>query len=30
MIESDNGPETSSRRTRFVKRMVEFADKTGL
>ena len=30
MIDSDNGPEVSSRRTQFVKRMVEFADKTGL
>jgi hypothetical protein len=30
MIDLDNGPETSSRRTQFLKRMVAFADKFGL
>jgi hypothetical protein len=30
VIDLDNGPETSSRRTQFVKRLVEFADKFGL
>ena len=30
MIELDNGPEISSARTQFLKRMVEFADETGL
>jgi Rhodopirellula transposase DDE domain len=30
MIDLDNGPETSSRRTQFIKRMVEFADKFGV
>jgi transposase len=30
VIDLDNGPETSSRRTQFVKRLVEFADRFGL
>ena len=30
MIDLDNGPETSGRRTQVLKRMVEFADKFGL
>lgn len=30
MIELDNGPEISSARTQFLKRLVEFADETGL
>jgi hypothetical protein len=30
MIDLDNGPETSSRRTQFIRRMVEFADKFGV
>ena len=30
MIELDNGPEISSARTRFLKRLVEFVDETGL
>jgi transposase len=30
MIELDNGPEISSARTQFLKRMVQFADETGL
>ncbi|QLH51168.1 MAG: hypothetical protein HWD57_16220 [Candidatus Accumulibacter cognatus] len=28
-IKTDNGPESSGRRTQFLKRMVEFADHTG-
>src|SRR5512143_3490229 len=30
VIDLDNGPETSSRRTQFVRRLVEFADRFGL
>jgi hypothetical protein len=30
LIDLDNGPETSSRRTQFIKRMVEFADAFGV
>ena len=30
VINSDNGPECSSRRTQYLQRLVEFADKTGL
>ena len=28
-IKADNGPESSGRRTQFLKRMVDFADATG-
>ncbi len=30
MIDLDNGPEVSSRRRQFMKRMVEFADRHGV
>jgi hypothetical protein len=30
VINSDNGPECSGRRTQYLQRLVEFADKTGL
>ena len=30
VINLDNGPNSASRRTRFIRRMTEFADKTGL
>ncbi|PXF57688.1 MAG: transposase, partial [Candidatus Methanogaster sp.] len=30
VINPDNGPHVSSRRTQFIKRMIEFADNTGL
>ncbi len=30
VINLDNGPNNSSQRTQFIKRMIEFADKTGL
>ena len=30
VINSDNGPHVNSHRTQFIKRMIEFADKTGL
>jgi len=30
VINPDNGPHINSHRTQFIKRMIEFADKTGL
>jgi predicted RNA-binding protein with PIN domain len=30
VINLDNGPHINSHRTQFIKRMIEFADKTGL
>jgi len=30
VINTDSGPDTAGNRTRFIRRMTEFADKTGL